>query len=214
VNILKIKTRFFKFEIFIIKMNKKRNKNFHMRKFVKRNKIIRKIGLDTDNYFSWIQNEKETWDYKPKIAKRENFLHLNYVVFSELISLLSESNPNLKVNKKEIFDFLKRNKIKPIKKKDVDEDKVNETLNLLKYEKKKRKWKAGENDLKIIAIYFSAGIPCISTNNLQDFKDPCNYLDIDLDVPVIIEPGSGQDVNRMLKNLSKNNPFRKKKKRF
>lgn len=172
-------------------------------RFVKRNKPLRKIGIDTDNCFSWMKQEKETWDYKPRIAKRNNFLHANYIVFSELIHLLSKKNPNIELNKKKVFQFLKRNKIRPIKKKDVNQDKVNETLEILKQERAKSKWPSGDNDLKIISIYFVAGIDSISTNNKKDFEKPCDYLGIGIDLPSIIEPFSRQDVNRMLKDLSK-----------
>jgi len=178
-------------------------------KIVERNRILRKIGLDTDNCFSWIENEKMTWNYKPNIAKRENFLHVNYVVFSELINLLSKKYPDKDINLKEVFNFLRRNKIRPIKKKDVDSIRVEEIFNRLKIESKNNKWYSGENDLKIISVYYIAGMDCISTNNLKDFKKPCNYLGISLDFPPIIQPGSRQDVSRMLRDLYKNNPFKK-----
>jgi len=166
--------------------------------------------LDTDNCFSWIENENLTWNYKPKIAKKGNFLHINYVVFSELMNLLSQKYPNKDINPKEVFNFLRRNKIKPIKKKDVDLIKVEEIFNKLKTESKNNKWFSGENDLKIISVYYVTGMDCISTNNIKDFQKPCNYLGISLDFPPIIQPGSRQDVNRMLRDLYKNHPFKKK----
>lgn len=180
-------------------------------RFVQRNRILRKIGLDTDNCFSWIENEKLTWYYKPNIVKRENFLHINYVVFSELMHLLHKKYPDKNINPKEVFNFLRRNKINPIRKKDVNPINVEETFNRLKTESKNNKWSSGENDLKIISIYHVAGMDCISTNNLKDFQKPCNYLGISLDFPPIIQPGSSQDVNRMLRNLYKNNPFKKRR---
>ena len=191
-------------------MGKKKRKLINIGRFVTRNKIIRKVGLDTDNSFSWMENEKLTWNYKPRISKKENFLHMNYVVFSELMNLLFRKCPSEKVNPKEIFKFLKRNKIRPIKKKDVDPVKVKEIFDELEIKKKINNWRAGKNDLKIISVYYASGIDCISTNNKKDFQDPCNYLNIDLDVPTIIEQGSMQDTNRMLRNLYKNYPKRKK----
>ena len=73
-----------------------------------------------------------------------------------------------------------------------------------KAECKKNNWSAGESDLRVISVYYNAGIDCISTNNLRHFKDPCYYLKISLDFPPIIQPYSKQDVNRMLRNLYKN----------
>ena len=188
-------------------MGKKKRKLIRVGRFVTRNKIIRKVGLDTDNSFSWMENEKLTWNYKPRISKKENFLHMNYVVFSELMNLLSRKYPNGKINPKEIFKFLRRNKIKPIKKKDVNPVKIKEIFDKLKIEKKTNDWRAGENDLRIISVYCASGIDCISKNNRKDFQDPCNYLNIDLDVPTIIEPGSMQDTNRMLKNYFKRKKY-------
>ncbi len=192
-------------------MDNKKKKVIHMERVVARNKILRKIGLDTDNSFSWMENEKGTWGYRPRIAKRGNFLHTNYIVFSELLNLLSKKNPDKELNKREIFNFLRRNRIKPIKKKDVNQAKVNALFDKLKTERKDNNWKAGDNDLRIISVYCIAGINCISTNNRRDFQDPCNYLNIDLDVPTIIEPGSEQEVNKMLRNFSKNKHSNKKK---
>ena len=190
----------------------KRKKLIGIGRTILRNKIIRKVGLDTDNCFSWIENEKLTWNYKPRIAKRGNLLHVNYVVFSELMNLLSQKYPDKNINPKNVFNFLKRNRIKPIKKKDVDLIKFEEIFNKLKIESKNNKWSSGENDLKIISVYYVAGIDCISTNNIKDFQKPCDYLGIPLDFPPIIQPGSRQDVNRMLRDLYKNYPFRKNRK--
>ncbi len=171
-----------------------------------RNKIIRKIGLDTDNSFSWMKNEKLTWNYKPSILSKGNFLYVSYIVFSELIGLLQKENPDKEINKKKVFKFLRKNKIKPIRKKEVDQNKVKEIFEILKNERSKNKWSAGDNDLRIISVYSGAGMDCISTNNLKDFREPCRFLNIDLDIPTIIEPGSMQDINRMWKNL-----YRKRK---
>jgi len=181
-------------------------------RFVERNRVLKKIGLDTDNCFSWIENEKLTWNYKPNIARRENLLHVNYIVFSELMNLLYKKHSDKDVDPKEVIGFLRRNNIRPIRKKDVDPLKVEETFNRLNVESKNNKWSSGESDLKIISVYYAAGIDCISTNNIKDFQNPCNYLGISLDFPPIIQPGSRQDVNRMLRNLYKNRPFKKNRK--
>lgn len=171
-------------------------------KFVQRNNMLKKIGLDTDNCVSWIENEKLTRGYKPRISTRRNFLYANYIVFSEFVHVLSSKNPP--VNIREIINFLKRNHIFPIKKKDVDPTKVEDTFNRLKIERRKNNWPAGENDLKIISIYHAAGIDCISSNNIKHFKEPCDYLKISLDFPPIIQQGSRQDVTRMLRDLYRN----------
>ena len=175
---------------------------FGVGKFVYRNGIIKKIGLDTSTCFSWIENEIIISGYKPRISKRKNFLYTNYVVFSELMHLLS--NKNMNIRKEEVIGFLKRNHIFPIKKKDVDQIKVEETLNKLKNEGRKNNWSAGENDLRIISVYHCAGINCISTNNQKHFKEPCDSLNISLDSPQVTQIGSGQDVKRMLRDLYRN----------
>ena len=171
-------------------------------KFVKRDRILKKIGLDTDNCVSWIENEKLTHRYRPRIARRRNFLYTNYVVFSELMNLLEGKRIDAK--KEEVIKFLHRNHIQPIRKKDVDQIKVEEILDKLKKEAKKKNWLAGENDLRIISVYYTAGIDCISTNNRKHFKEPCDYLKISVDFPPIPQPGSIQDINKMLKDLYKN----------
>jgi hypothetical protein len=171
-------------------------------KFVQRNKIIKKIGIDTDNCFSWMEKEKLTRNYKPAISRRENLIHANYIVFGELMNLILQKNPNTKV--KEVFSFLRRNHIYPIKKRDVDSIEVEKVFNNLKNERKKKNWTAGDNDLKIISVYYCAGIDCISTNNLKHFKEPCDYLKINIDFPPIIEPGTIPDVSRMLRDLYRN----------
>ncbi len=194
-------------------MPKKRRKLIGLGRAVVRNKIIKKIGLDTDNSFSWMENEKLTWDYKPSVVRKNNVLYSNYVVFSELINLLSRKNPNVQFNKKKIFKFLRKNGINLLKKKEVDPDKVNETFKMLSEERERNKWPSGDNDLRIIAIYHVAGISCISTNNFKDFQGPCKFLNIDLEIPSIIEPGSRQDVAKMWRNIYGKRSFIKKKKR-
>lgn len=171
-------------------------------KFVQRKRVIKRIGIDTDNCFSWMDNEKSIPKYKPRIAQRRNFLYTNYVVLSELMNLLSNKNPN--VNREEVIKFLNRNHISPIRRDDVNETEVEETLNKLKIERKNKNWLAGDNDLKIISVYHCAKIDCISTNNLKHFREPCDYLGMDIDFPKIIQIGSRQDVNRMLRNLYRN----------
>lgn len=182
-------------------MGKKEKKIFSFGRIVQRNKIVRKVGLDTDNSFSWMENEKLTWNYKPAIVREGNFLYVNYIVFSELLNVIRKRYPNQKVDYMAVLKFLRRNRIRPIKKKDVDTNRVNETFNLLKNEREKNKWPAEDNDLKIISVYYVAGIDCMSTNNVRHFQGPCNFLGINLDFPPIIEPGSGQDVKRMLRDL-------------
>jgi len=109
----------------------KKGKVLSIGKFTIRNRPVRKVGLDTDNCFSWMENEKEIWNYKPKIAKRGNLLYINYVVFGELMSLLAKKYPNKIERKNNIFKFLKRNKILGIKPKDVNESSINQIFTQL-----------------------------------------------------------------------------------
>lgn len=53
---------------------RKVKKTFSIRRFSVRNKPVNKVGLDTDNCFSWIENEKSIQSYKPAIAKRGNII--------------------------------------------------------------------------------------------------------------------------------------------
>jgi len=45
-------------------------------------------------------------------VKKGNILHANYIIFSELIGLLSRENPDKEINKKKVITFLKKNRIK------------------------------------------------------------------------------------------------------
>jgi len=177
-------------------------------KFVVRNKPVRKVGLDTDNCLAWIENEKYLPNYKPKIAKRGDLLYINFKVFGELMGLLTETYVNDNERRSKIFSFLKRNGILKIKKTDVNNLKVQET-----FENLKKKFKGRDNDLIIISIYHTAGINCISTNNIKDFKEPCYYLNISLDDKPVVEIGSIKDVNIMLRQINRNRLFKRHKKR-
>lgn len=174
------------------------------------NKIRRKVGLDTDICFAWMENEEETFNYKPEIAKKMNMLYINYKVFGELMGLLSSKYPFEKERKEVIFSFLRRNNIEIIKYNNLNQLEVKRIFDRLKNESQKFKKVAGNSDYWIISIYYVAGIDTISTNNVRDFIEPCNYLNIPLEYPPIIEPGSRQDIIRMLKNIQKPR-FRKKR---
>lgn len=129
------------------------------------------------------------------------------------MGLLSQHYPNIDDRKDVIFDFLRRNRILGIKPQDVNQQKVQEMFNELKILRQQNKWTAGDNDLEIISINYVAGMDCISTNNTRDFIPPCNHLQLPLEFPPIIQIGSRQDVDRMLKSISKNHPFKTKRRR-
>ncbi len=165
------------------------------------NKIRRKVGLDTDICLAWMENEKETFNYKPEIAKKGNILYINYKVFGELMGLLSEKYSSEEERRKVIFSFLGRNKIGIIKYNDLNQLEAKKLFDELKSKCNTFKRVASNNDYWIISIYLTAGMDTISTNNTRDFEEPCIYLKIPLEYPPIIEPGSRQDVRRMLRNI-------------
>ena len=180
---------------------KQKRKIFGIGRFVKRNKPIKKVGIDSDNCLSWMENKKQNRNYKPKIALRGNLLYINYEVFGELMGLLKDEYSDEQERVKNIFSFLRRNKIGLIKKKEINLEEVDKIYFQLKEMRKNFKNKPGDSDLKIISIFYVAGMDAISTNNIKDFIESCDYLNISLEYPPIIEIGSTQDVMEMLRKL-------------
>lgn len=147
-----------------------------------RNIIIRKIGLDSDVAIALISGNEQFLMYKPRIYNSKNTLHINYIVFSELMGYFIH---NLKYSqehaKNKIFSFLRENNIKLIKKSETDLNRVNLILNTLKKQRDKLKNNAGNRDLAIIAIYKSHEIDCIMSRNSLHFEPFCKYLKIEFE---------------------------------
>ncbi len=169
-------------------------------KFVIRNKPIRKVGIDTNLIFSWLQNKEHLGDHKPKFYNQTDKLFINYKVFGELMGLLSEENldRNIYEIKDIIFKFLREKNISLLKKKFMDRKKFEETMINLRQNFKER---IKESDLRVIAIFYCFNIDCIFSSDEKHFKEPCVFLGINYERHFEIEVGSEQDVRRMLRNL-------------
>ena len=143
------------------------------------NRIIKRVGLDSDVMIALIDDDKEFSLFKPKIFSKKNILYINYKVFSELIGYFvynKKLSQNEAVNK--IFSYLRKNNINLLKKKDTDLIKVNETFDSLKKQREILKNNAGYKDLEIISIYKVHNIDLIFSRNSNDFKPFCEYLGI------------------------------------
>lgn len=143
------------------------------------NRIIKKVGLDSDVMIALIDDIQEFSMFKPKIFSSRNILYINYKVFSELVGHFMYNEKflqNASVSK--IFSYLKSNNIGLLKKKDTNLQEVNQTLNSLKKQREVMKNNAGDKDLEIISIYKAHNIDLIFSRNSDDFKPFCEYLGI------------------------------------
>lgn len=185
------------------------NKILGFGKFVIRNKLIRKVGIDTNLIFSWIQNESYFGKHKPHFCNQKDKLFINYKIFGELMGLLleEEKDKNPEEIRKIIFEFLRRNKIALLKKRTINLDKLKETFSRLKDNFKNIK----ESDLLVISIFYCFDIDCIFSADEKHFEEPCRFLGINYERHFEIEMGSEQDVRRMLKNLYPKRYKRKKR---
>lgn len=179
---------------------------------VKRLKPINKVGLDTDICICWMDSESYS-NYQPNITKRGNVLFMNYQGFNELMWYFSKgdhSQKNKERIKRDIFAFLKRNKITLLKRKESNLRKIDEIYSDLNKNKKNFRGCPGDSDLMVVSIYKSHDIDCIFSNNIKHFEEICEYLNISLEKPFMIETGSMKDVKHMLRDLYQ--PKKKRKK--
>jgi|SRR3989344_1669385 len=148
-------------------------------KVIHKNRLIRRVGLDSDVIISLIDDSKQFSLFKPKIYNRRNLLFINYRVFSELLGHFIY-NKKLKkdqaVNK--IFDYIRKNNIYLLKKKDTDMKKVSDTITILKKQRETLDNNAGDKDLEIISVYKFHDIDLIFSRNSDDFEPFCKYLGI------------------------------------
>ena len=148
-------------------------------KVVHRNRIIKKVGLDSDVMIALIDDLKEFSLFKPKIFSRKNLLFISYVVFSELVGyLIHEKRLDRNKAVSKIFSYLRRKNIILLREKDTDKEKVNETFEKLKKQRTALKNKAGDKDLRIISVYKLHNIEMIYSRNKDDFEPYCKYLGI------------------------------------
>lgn len=203
-------------ELIYLQFNKKmgnKNKIFGFGRLIIGNRMIRKIGLDTDICFNWISEDYS--DYQPNITKKQNKLFINYKVFGELMGILIGDNKvdKEKVNeiKKKIFEFIRENRISLLKKRDINQNDVNNLF--LELKNKNFTGEPGDSDLKIISIYKIYGMDGIFSNNVKHFEEPCKHLNLHFERPFMIKKGAIQDVKKMLRDLYPNKKYKRFKKK-
>ena len=105
----------------------KKNKIIGIGRVVIRNKIIRKIGLDTDICFNWINEDYS--EHQPNIVNKQNRLFINYKVFGELIGnqIGDDDVDEEGVNeiRNQIFKFMRENRINLLKKSELNQNEIN-----------------------------------------------------------------------------------------
>jgi len=148
-------------------------------KVIHTNRMIRRVGLDSDVMIVLMDDLEEFSMFKPKIFNRKNLLFINYVVFSELVGhFIYNRNYAKDQAVKRTFSYLRKNKIMLLKKKETDKQKANEIFESLKKQREVLKNNAGDKDLKIISIYKVHNIDLIFSKNSDDFEPFCKYLGI------------------------------------
>lgn len=157
-------------------------KFFHASRFIQRSRIVRTMGLDTDILVAFLLDDEDFTMFRPKVFNRNNSLFINYKVFSEAMNVLSyKYKYDLNKARDKIFDFLRSNRIRLLKKKETDIKLVFSTLSDLKNHRNSIKNLAGDNDLEIISIYKAHNIDCIMGRNGMHFIPFCNYLHIEFE---------------------------------
>ena len=190
----------------------KKNKIIGIGRVVIRNKIIRKIGLDTDICFNWINEDYS--EHQPNIVNKQNRLFINYKVFGELIGnqIGDDDVDEEGVNeiRNQIFKFMRENRINLLKKSELNQNEINKMF--LDLKKQNFRGNPENSDLRIISIYKIAGMDGVFSNNVKHFEEPCNHLNLHFEKPFMIKVGSLQDVKKMLRELYHNKKFKKKRK--
>lgn len=175
---------------------------FSKERFMNRNIIVRKVGLDTSVFVDMILKEPEFYIHDAKIIKRGG-LYVNYYIIQEAWGILVHEK---KIDKKEagsfIDRFIEKSRIKVIRKEDISEKRVNSYFELLKKQEEiyRNVEIAGNknSDLLIISIYKTADIDCIFTRNSFDFQRACKYLGLDTEKQL-------SNTQLMLKRLKRRN---------
>lgn len=158
---------------------------FH--KEIIRNKMINKVGLDSDILFALIDDETNFSMFKPKIFNRNNFVHISYLIFAQVFGILKyQKGYNQEEIKNKIFKYLRENNIKLIKKSDIEHKR--EEIELIKTKLKKYRdsnhLTTEDSDVEIIAVYKVENIDLIFTRNYRHFKPLCDQINIDVEKPI------------------------------
>lgn len=148
-------------------------------KIVHSNRFIRKVGLDSDVIIALVDDIDEFSQFRPRIFNKKNILHINHVVFSELLGhLIYKRKMQRKEAINKIFSYLRRNHITLIKKKEINLNEVEEIFEKLKKQKKILNNNSGDKDLRIISIYKTYNIDLIISRNSSHYEPFCQYLNI------------------------------------
>lgn len=176
------------------------------KRVVKREKPVKRIGLDADFLVAILGKEKDFDIFKPKIFNRNNVIFICQKVFAQALAVLTyKKQYSFDESKSKIFSFIKNYNINIIKNKEIGFGRINSLVNELKEKRKHIKAAPDDSDLEIIAIYKLSDIDCISTINSYHFEELCSYLNIDVEKPI-------EDVNIMWNQVFKKKEGFKKKK--
>ncbi len=87
-------------------------------RLINRKRIVRTIGLDSDIFLALVNDAEEFSLFRPKVFNRKNAVYINYKVFSETLGvLIHKYKYELKDAVNKIFEFLRKNNIRLLKKK-------------------------------------------------------------------------------------------------
>ena len=138
---------------------------------VRRDKIIRTIGLDADVCVAFVLRKGDFSMSIPKMLIRKE-VYVNYVILRQVFGVLVHKKKKSREEaNKMISKFLDRYKIRKIEKKGIDETVVNHYLDKLKKHREIIQSIADDDDLMIISIYKTKGIDCILTRNTSHHYD-------------------------------------------
>jgi hypothetical protein len=167
-------------------------------RFIHTNRIIRKVGLDTDVMIALIDNIPEFSMFKPRIFNSKNILYINYKVFSEIFGhLIHNKNLSKEMALNKIFSFLKSNRIVLLKKSGTSINEVSEIISSLKKQRQILNNNAGDKDLEIISIYKTHNIDLIFSRNSDNFLPFCKYLGISFEkLQEDVDVTCKQDLNK------------------
>ena len=158
---------------------------FSVTRTVSRNKIVKKVGLDSSIFVALVDDEQQYSRFTPKIFVRNNFVYVSDIVFSETLNVLIGKRGYTEAEALDkIFGYMRSHKISMVKSKVVGYDKVKLLVDELKEQRKKIKEHPEDSDLKIMALYKLGGIDCIFVVNDRHFRELCTYLNIDVEKPI------------------------------
>ncbi len=172
-----------------------------------RNRIVRRVGLDSDVVITLVEDSDTFSIYKPQLFKRKNAVWINHIVFGEVIGVLINEYG---YTKEKAFEKLRRfindNNIRALAKNRIDFNKTNLIFESLKKQREVLKINVGDKDLMIISIYKSENMDCVVSVNSFHFEPFCKYLDMEFEKPI-------KDLDFMLKRVFLWGRRKKKKKR-